>query len=270
MKKGMEAFSSEEVAALRISIASLFMFPFLWKHHKIDLKKYLPGLLIMGVFGNLIPAFLFTKAETQISSSLAGMLNALTPFFTMIIGVWFLKQKIIAGQFIGIVIGFLGASSLVFVGESNTSNSDLFYTVYVVLATLCYAISVNGIKYYLSDLNSITATVWSFSLIGPIAMIYLFSSTEFSTKLSTHPLAYNSLGFISILSIVGTAFSVVIYNMLIKQAGTVFAASCTYLIPIVAIAWGVFAGENIQLVHLLSITVIIFGVWMVNRKLKRS
>lgn len=266
MKKGMEAFSSEEVAALRISIASVFMLPFLWKHYKIDIKKYLPGLLIMGVFGNLIPAFLFTKAETQISSSLAGMLNALTPFFTMIIGVWFLKQKVIMGQLLGIAIGFIGASSLVFLGETGTSNSDLFYTTYVVLATLCYAISVNGIKYYLSDLNSITATVWSFSLIGPVALIYLFSSTEFTTKLSVHPMAFQSLGFISILAIVGSALSVIVYNTLIKQAGTVFAASCTYLIPIVAIAWGVFAGESIQLIHILSITIIIIGVWMVNRR----
>lgn len=266
MKKGMEAFSSEEVAALRISIASIFMLPFLSKHYKIDIKKYLPGILIMGVFGNLIPAFLFTKAETQISSSLAGMLNALTPFFTMIIGVWFLKQKVIIGQLLGIAIGFVGASSLVFLGETSTTNSDLFYTVYVVLATLCYAISVNGIKYYLSDLNSITATVWSFSLIGPFALLYLFGSTEFTTKLITHPLAYHSLTFISILAIVGSALSVIVYNTLIKQAGTVFAASCTYLIPIVAIGWGVFAGESIQPIHLLSVAIIIIGVWMVNRK----
>jgi drug/metabolite transporter (DMT)-like permease len=268
MKKGMLAFSSEEVAALRISIASLFMFPFLIKHYKIDFKKYLPGLLIMGVFGNLIPAFLFTKAETQISSSLAGMLNALTPFFTMIIGVWLLKQKVIAQQLLGIIIGFLGASSLVFLGDSDVSNSDLRYTIYVVLATLCYAISVNGIKYYLSDLNSITATVWSFTLIGPISLFYLITKTDFQNKISEHPEALHSLGFISILAIVGSALSVIVYNTLIKQAGTVFAASCTYLIPIVAIGWGVFDGENIQLIHLLSITVIIIGVWMINRRSK--
>ena len=102
MKRGMDAFSSDEVAALRISIAFLFLLPFHIKYSKIDLKKYIIGIVFMGVFGNLIPAFLFTKAETQISSSLTGMLNALTPLFTIIIGMLWLKNKPSAKQVAGI------------------------------------------------------------------------------------------------------------------------------------------------------------------------
>jgi drug/metabolite transporter (DMT)-like permease len=109
MKRGLEAFSSDEVAALRISIAFLFLLPLQLKHHKIKIRKYFFGLILMGVFGNLLPAFLFTKAETQISSSLAGMLNALTPLFTIIVGLVWSKIRPGKQQIYGITVGLIAA-----------------------------------------------------------------------------------------------------------------------------------------------------------------
>lgn len=265
MKQGLRAFTSDEVAGLRITIASAFMLPFLIRHYKIDLKKNLLGLLLMGVFGNLIPAFLFTKAETQISSSLTGMLNALTPMFTIIIGMIAFNHKITKNQIIGVLIGFVGAIALVALGDNeNDQTKNIMYSLLVAAATLCYAISVNGIKAYLGHVNSLTATVWSFSLIGPVAAIYLFGFTDVVAHATQHPEGMRSLGFVSILAIVGSALSVVVYNTLIKLSGTVFAASCTYLIPIVAIGWGLFDGEVINLIQLLAVIVIIGGIWMIN------
>lgn len=265
MKQGLRAFTSDEVAGLRITIASAFMLPFLIRHYKIDLKKNVKGLLLMGVFGNLIPAFLFTKAETQISSSLTGMLNALTPMFTIIIGMIAFNHKISKHQIIGVLIGFVGAIALVALGDNeNDQTKNIMYSLLVAAATLCYAISVNGIKAYLGHVNSLTATVWSFSLIGPVAAIYLFGFTDVVAHATQHPEGMRSLGFVSILAIVGSALSVVVYNTLIKLSGTVFAASCTYLIPIVAIGWGLFDGEVINLIQLLAVIVIIGGIWMIN------
>lgn len=265
MKQGLKAFSSDEVAGLRITIASAFMLPFLISHYKIDLKKNVKGLLLMGVFGNLIPAFLFTKAETQISSSLTGMLNALTPMFTIIIGMIAFNHKISKHQIIGVLIGFLGAIALVVLGNNeNNQTKNIMYSLLVAAATLCYAISVNGIKAYLGQVNSLTATVWSFTLIGPVAAIYLFGFTDVVAHATQHPEGLRSLGFVSILAIVGSALSVVVYNTLIKLSGTVFAASCTYLIPIVAIGWGLFDGEVINSIQLLAVIAIIGGIWMIN------
>lgn len=271
MKQGLKAFSSDEVAGLRITIASAFMFPFLFRHYKIDLKKNLKGLLLMGVFGNLIPAFLFTKAETEISSSLTGMLNALTPMFTIVIGMIAFNHKITKHQVIGVLIGLIGAIALITLGDSkNDQSKNLIYCSLVAAATLCYAISVNGIKAYLGHINSLTATVWSFSLIGPVAAIYLFGFTDVITHATQHPQGLKALGYISILAIVGSALSVVVYNTLIKLSGTVFAASCTYLIPVVAICWGLFDGEVINLWQVLSVVVIITGVWLINKVQKTS
>ncbi len=268
MKRGLEAFSSDEVAALRISIAFLFLSPFLMKFYKIDLKKYYKGLLYMGVFGNLIPAFLFTKAETQISSSLTGMLNALTPLFTILVGVIWLKVRPCLLKISGVIIGFLAAVCLMLFNETGETSTNIVYSLLVLAATICYAISINAIKKYLLDLNSITATVWAFCFTGPVALIYLFGFTNFTNHFSQSPGALTSLGYICILAIIGTALSVIIYNNLIKLSGATFASSCTYLIPVVAVFWGVFDGEKVNIIQILSILVIILSVYMINKPQK--
>lgn len=264
MKRGLTAFDSDEVAALRITIASVFLLPLLVKYYKIDLRKNLKGLVLMGAFGNLIPAFLFTKAETEISSSLTGMLNALTPLFTILIGILFFKQTITKVKFFGVTIGFLGAIGLIIFGDSHEQSKNVMYCLLVVAATLCYAISVNGIRTYLSNIHPITATVWAFTLMGPIAAIYLFGFTDVVKHATESPYGAGALGYISILAVFGTAISVVVFNYLIKLSGAIFAASCTYLIPVVAIGWGLFDGEVVNPLQIAAVFVIIGGIWLIN------
>ena len=108
----MVVYSSSEVGALRIFIAFLVLTPLIFKHVKKEHFKYWPAFLGMGMLGNFIPAFLFTKAETVISSSLAGMLNSLTPLFTLLFGVLLFKAKTKTLNVIGILIGFIGAIGL--------------------------------------------------------------------------------------------------------------------------------------------------------------
>lgn len=276
----MEVFSSEQVAALRIVIAFLFLLPLMLKHYKVNLKKYWFGIIMMGTFGNLIPAFLFTRAETGISSALAGMLNALTPVFAIIVGTLLFKTKTSLNQIIGVVVGFGGAILLVSFDEgSKSGQNNISYALMVAAATLCYAISVNSIKKYLNDLNSITATTWSFTFIGLFTIIapFLFDLflpvekqthlwPDFFYRLQTTPNAWKSLGYVSILAIVGSAISVILFNVLIKKSNAVFASSCTYLIPVVAMMWGVFDNERIVWPQYLSILVILVGIWLINKK----
>lgn len=262
----MEAFSSDEVAALRIGIAFVFLLPFYIKYNQINLKTNWKGLVLMGVFGNLIPAFLFTAAETQISSSLTGMLNALTPLFTIIVGFLWFKNKFHNAQITGIVLGLVGAVGLMYFNNDGSATTNALYSLLVVAATICYAISVNGIKHYLSDIHSVTATVGAFSITGPFALAYLFMGTDFVNDLKVNPLAYSSLGYICILAIVGSALSVIVYNRLIKDAGVVFAATCTYLIPIVAVFWGLLDGETVNLLQLGGVSLVILSIYLINKR----
>jgi drug/metabolite transporter (DMT)-like permease len=270
MKRGMDVYSSDEVAALRILIAFLFLSPLIFKYVKKPLLKNWKAFLGMGVLGNLIPAFLFTKAETGISSSLTGMLNSLTPLFTLLLGVLLFKTKTRWVNVFGIMIGFVGAIGLLLVGKSVDMNTNLLFGFYVVLATLCYGLSVNIIKKFLDEVNSIAATVWAMMFIGPIAGVYLFGFTDFTTRLSSNPMAMSSLGYVSILAIFGTALSVIIFNVLIRNTNALFASSVTYLIPVVAMGWGIMDGENVQVFHFLWIGIILLGVYLVNKKPSES
>lgn len=284
MKRGLESFTSEQVAALRIVIAFLFLLPLMLKHYKINFKKYWLGIILMGTFGNLFPAFLFTKAETGISSALTGMLNALTPVFSILLGVLIFKTKTTLNQVIGVVVGFGGALLLVaFDTGGEHSNNNIIYALMVALATLCYAISVNSIKKYLSDINAITATVWSFTFIGVITIfapfvfdLFLPSEkqnhlwTDILFRLNSSPNAWMSLAYISILAIVGSAISVILFNILIKKSNPVFASSCTYLIPVVAMLWGVFDNEKVVWQQQLAIIIILAGIWLINKNFSKK
>lgn len=266
MKRGMDAFSSSQVAALRISIAFLFLLPLGIKHYSRQLWSNWKAAAGMGFFGNLIPAFLFTKAETMISSALTGMLNSLTPLFTLITGLVIFRVRVNTIQVIGIVIGLLATLGLLQIGKgADSGQAALMGGGLVILATIGYGLSVNIIKAKLGHLNAVSATLLALSIIGPLALCYLFS-TDFIHVMQTHPKAWQSLGFVSILAIVGTALSVIVYNMLIRDAGVLFAASVTYAIPIVAMLWGLFDGEQVTWMHGLFILGILSGVWMVNKK----
>ncbi|OFY86875.1 MAG: hypothetical protein A3F72_00505 [Bacteroidetes bacterium RIFCSPLOWO2_12_FULL_35_15] len=266
MKRGMEVFSSEEVAALRILMAFLFLSPLVFRHVKMPMLKHWKGFVGMGVLGNFIPAFLFTKAETGISSSLAGMLNSLTPLFTLLLGVLLFKIKTRWINAVGIMIGFVGAIGLLMVGKSIDLDNNLLFGFYVVLATLCYGLSVNIIKKSLNDVNPITATVWAMMFIGPVAGFYLFGFTDFTYRLANDPKALESLGYVAILAVFGTALSVIVFNVLIRQTTALFASSVTYLIPIVAMGWGLFDNEAVLPLHFVWIALILLGVYLVNKK----
>lgn len=267
MKRGMVAFSSNQVAALRIFIAFVAVIPLAFRHVKQSLYKHWKGFFGMGLFGSLIPAFLFTAAQIGISSSLTAMLNSLTPVFTLIVGVLLFKEKTRWVNVVGILLGFAGAIGLLMASRGTGVNTNLFYGIFVVFAAICNALAVSIIKKYLGGINAISCTVWSMLLVGPIAGVYLFS-TDFIHVLQIHPHGWQSLGFVAILAVFSTVISVMLFNILISKSTALFATSVTYLLPIVAMGWGLVDGEQVLPMHVLWIAVILVGVFMVNKKPK--
>lgn len=265
MKRGLEVFSSVQVAALRMFIAFLFILPFIPTYVKPrkEIRDWYKFLGI-GMFGNFLPAFLFTEAETGISSSLTGMLNSLTPLFTLIIGILLFKTTTTANKVAGIIIGLIGAIGLLIPEKMSDLGTNINYGGYVVLATAFYGMSVNLIRRYAGNYHSVATTCWAMLLVGPLGGIVLLF-TDFSSAYQ-HPLFWSSLGYVAILAIAGTAISVMLFNLLVKNTGTLFSSSVTYLIPIAAIMWGFFDGEEISARQIASIFVILGGVYLVNRK----
>jgi len=264
MKKGLEVYSHSVVAALRISIAFIVLIPFTFNSFKKIGLKYWKYLIFTGICGNGIPAFLFTLAQTEVSSSLCGMLNSLTPIFALIIGILLFNSKPIKMQRLGVFIGLLGAVGLILSNGISLENSNIFYSLLIVIATICYALSVNVIKAHLKEIDSILITSLSFLSIGPFTISYLFF-TDFIQVSIANPLSYNALIYIIILSVFGTALAIIMFNMLIKKTSTLFATSVTYLIPIVAIAWGLVDGEIINIIQVISVIMALVGVYAINK-----
>ncbi|MBI1836005.1 MAG: DMT family transporter [Flavobacteriia bacterium] len=274
MKKGMftasnePIFSDPQVGALRMVIAGLVLLPFAFKcYKKIQTFKEFFCLAIVGFTGNFFPAFLFTYAETGISSGYAGMLNSFTPIFTMLIGFLVFKNKLTLIQFIGLIIGSLGIVLLVnnaaVQPEHIQIKSSLLPVLAVVLATFFYGISLNYIKYTLQKFQAIEITSLAFGIIfiPSVIVALLLGTTE---TIQTNSFALQGLFYISILSIVGTALAVMLFNIVIANSSTLFASSVTYFIPIVAVFIGLAFGEKITLGQVGAMVVILLGVFVAN------
>lgn len=271
MKRGMEVkvsgeaiFSNQQVATLRMLIASSALLPFGIRHF---FKRHSPqmfvSLAVVCFLGNFIPAFLFTYAETGINSGLAGMLNSCTPIFTILLGVMVFKQRIVLLQIVGVCIGTLGLIWLVNSANSVGASGSILPILAVVLATLFYAASVNTIKFTLKGIRAVKITSMAFSLAF-LPSLLLFFYYDTAAVFESNPHAWNGLIYISVLALVGTAFSVVVFNVLIANSTALFASSVTYFIPIVALVIGIFDGEEFKLKQVFAMIVILIGVYVAN------
>lgn len=268
IKKGLRTFDETELAALRIAIAFIILAPIaIYNLKKIKKSKILP-LFLVGALGSALPAFLFAKAQTTLSSSVAGILNSIVPVFTMLIGVTLFKTKFLKINILGLFIGLIGAVTLIWVDKSSNITFDFMGAVYVVLATICYGISVNVIKESLPEISSMEITSFAFLFIG-IPVIPILLLTNFTEKLVTHE-AWMDLGYITLLSVFGTALAILYFNKLIKHTSAIFATTVTYLIPIVAVMWGVLDGEPLTVFHFMACLIILVGVYLVNKKAKSN
>ena len=264
MKRGLEVFNYMQVANARIFIAFITLIPLMPKAFKLVKRRHFFPILITALLGNGIPAILFAKAQTYLDSSLVGILNSTVPLFTIIIGFLFFKIKPNKANVIGVLVGLLGVLFLT-INSLNTKIIIATYIYIVILGTIFYAVSMNVIKNYLQDLNASSITAIAFLIIGPFSFVYL-SNTDFLYQLNSHPSAYKALGYIALLSIFGTSMASIIFNKLLNRSTAIFTSSITYLIPIVAIFWGVIDGEIITINHIVGFIIILCGVYLVNRE----
>jgi drug/metabolite transporter (DMT)-like permease len=152
MKRALLVYTPVQVGAFRILTAFLFLLPFIVGHFKKIDRKNWKYFLASGFLGNGIPSILFPWSETRISSALAGMINSLTPIFTLIVGVLIFKMVVSRNKVIGLGIGLAGAIILI-VGNGNFFGDANLHALIVVVAAICYAFSINILNYKLIKSN---------------------------------------------------------------------------------------------------------------------
>jgi len=273
MKRGMQTpdgdliYSDTQVAALRMVIAGVVMLPFgLLSLRRIKHPKQVLMLIIVGFSGNFFPAFLFTFAETKLSSGLAGMLNSFTPFFTLIIGWIIFRQSLKLRQSLGLLVAFGGITMLVLTGSGASNSGSWIHVGAIVLATVFYGLSLNTIKHTLSEFKSWEITSLAFSFVAIPAVLAAFFTGTFTT-MQHNPHAMEGLGYISILSLLGTCLALLLFNSIIARTSAVFASSVTYFIPFVAVLFGtLYNNESFEMLQLVAMFVVLSGVYLANSK----
>mgnify|MGYP000966708787 FL=1 len=266
MKKGLEVFDPIQLGSLRIIITFIALSPLAFKRFKSINREDWKVLAFAGIIGSFFPAFLFAMAQTGLNSSSAGILNSLTPLFTLLVGISFFKFKAKWWSFFGIFISMLGTYGLLSISGGNSFSFNIHYGLMIIFATLFYGTQINIVKTKLSHIPPVTITVFQFFVIGWPALLILFGFTDFISLFQSEPRIYEGLFFVAILALVATALALILFNMLIKIASPVFASSVTYFIPLIALLWGIFDNESFNLSILLWIVLILSGVYLVNKK----
>ncbi|MBD0333501.1 MAG: DMT family transporter [Chitinophagaceae bacterium] len=166
MKLSKEDLTGIQIGAVRIFSAGLVFIPFaIFQFSKIPGRK-IPLIILSGLIGNFLPAFLFAIAiEKKINSSLAGILNSLTPLFVIVITVVFYHVKLSRRKIAGVLIGFAGLLALS-LSKGGISFDNSGYAFLILVATILYAINVNLVSHYLKDVNPLHMATVSLSCMS--------------------------------------------------------------------------------------------------------
>jgi drug/metabolite transporter (DMT)-like permease len=264
MKIGTENLTAWQIGSTRIFAAGIITLPFSVFHIRSIPRRKLPYVILSGVLGNLFPAFLFPLAiEHKINSSLAAILNSLTPLCVIIVGFLFFRTIVPGKKLAGVLIGLAGLVLLI-LSKGNITWTDTGITMLIFTATLFYGFNVNMVAKYLQDVDAVKVATVSMTFIALPAGIIAWQQHIPSIFLYDDA-ARTSIFIVILLGIAGTAIATAIFYILIQKAGGLFASLVTYLIPLVAIGWGLLANENISIMQVGCLALILGGVWLAHR-----
>ncbi|MDX6745730.1 DMT family transporter [Polaribacter sp. PL03] len=266
MKKALLGVTPIQLGALRMIFTAVFLLTVAFPSLKKIKKKHYKYIVYTSIAGTFVPGFLFAFAITTIDSSIVSILNSLTPFNTLIFGAIVFGFAFKRTQLYGILIGLVGTLILILKGAALNPDQNYWYAFLIIIASVGYAFNANMVKKYLGDLNALSIVTGNFLLLLIPAIVVLSFTDFFVTFDFENKVLMQSLGYLAILSIVGTGIAKTIYNKLVHISDPVFSSSVTYLIPLVAIFWGVLDGEKLSSVQVLGGIIILAGVYLVNKK----
>ncbi len=265
MKKGLVGLTDYQLGSLRIVLTSIILFSVGFKTISEIQRRHWKWIAISGFVSSFFPPFLFAIAQNHIDSAVASMLNSLTPLATVLVGILVFRITSTKRQIFGVFVGLIGSLMLILAGSNFNQDQDYTYSLLILLATIGYALNVNILKKYLTDISALAVTTGNFLFIFFPALIVL-SMTGFFTAVFDSAQMQESVVYVIILSIFGTAIAKVLFNKMIQISSPVFASSVTYTMPLVAVLWGIIDGERFGIFQLLAAVVILIGVYLSHRR----
>jgi drug/metabolite transporter (DMT)-like permease len=266
IKKSLLGLTAYQLGALRTILTGTILLTVGFKMLKTITKDKWKWLLLSGLLGSFIPSFFFAIAETEIDSAVASILNSLVPLNTILLGFAVFKIASTKRQVLGVIIGFIGTAILILKGSELNPNQNYLYAGFVIASTVMYATNVNIIKRYLQDVKPLGIAAGNYVFIVIPALIVLFFSDFFTSETFSKPELPKALLYVTILSVFGTAIAKVVFNKLVQISTPVFASSVTYVMPIIALVWGVIDGESFSFIQGLAALLVLVGVYLSHRR----
>jgi drug/metabolite transporter (DMT)-like permease len=265
IKKALVGLEADQLGSLRIIFSSIIIILIAWKRLSKITRLEWKWITISAFLGSFFPAFLFAFAEKEIDSAVASIINSIVPLNTVVIGLVLFNIRSTKRQIIGVLIGLAGTYMLIMSGIKLNPDQNYLYSGFVILCSFLYALNVNIIKKYLQHLSALTITVGHFAIIIiPAVIVFYFS--DFDVNSLKNQQTINSVIYVLILAVFGTALAKILFNKLIKISSPVFASSVTYSMLIVSIFWGLIDGEKFSIYQLIATIIIILGVLLTNKK----
>ena len=269
IKKGLIGLTQIQLGSLRIVMTSIILFSVGMPALKEIKRPQWTWIGLSALFGTFFPAFLFAFAQKHIDSAVASILNSFTPLATAILGDTVFRIYTTKRQILGVLIGLVGYIMLIFAGTKINPQQNHWYGILVLIASVGYALNVNIIKEYLKDLSPMAIATGNFVLIVLPALLILIATGYFS-QVWTMPKVQVSKGYIAILALFGTALAKILFNKMIQISSPVFASSVTYLMPLVALGWGILDSEFFSINQGLASLLILSGIYLSNKRNKKD
>ena len=266
IKRGLIGLSPLQLGSFRVALTAVVLIVIGFKKVGQIKKTQWKWIGISGFIGSLFPTYLFAYAETEIDSAVAAILNSTVPLLALIVGLFLFGTVFIKKQFIGVVVGLIGSIGLILAGASLNPDQNYWFGVLPVIASLMYAFNANIIKSFLGGISALGSATGSFIILFFPSMAVLYFTGFFNEALLVQKEVQVSLIYVSVLAILGTAVAKIIFNRLIQLSDPVFSTSVTYLIPVVALFWGLLDGEEFSLLQLAAGGIILAGVYLSNKK----
>lgn len=218
-----------------------------------------------GLLSSFFPPYLFALAQTELDSGVTSIFNSVVPLLTTLVGISLFGALVTKRQVLGVFIGLFGTIILIATGMEFDPDSNYWYAIFILLSALGYALNINIIKKHLSHLSPLAVTTASFGVAFLPALILVGTSGLFA-EISTNNAMHEAFWYLMALAVIGTSLANILFNKLIHISSPVYAASVTYTIPLVAVLWGFWDGEIINIFQLVGGMIILLGVWLVNKR----
>ena len=265
IKLALQGFTAVQIVFVRLLLGFLVLTPMvlarglrwprdgrIWAH-----------LFVVALVSNAVPFVLISVAEETIGSNVAGLLNATTPIWTLLVAFTAgVDRRVTLPKAAGLTLGFLGA--VVLFSPWQAANEIASWGGLASLAAAaCYGVGFVYAGRFLAG-RGISPLVLSAAQLGA-ATVLLAVAMPFA-GLTAPTWRIDAMASLLILGALGTGLAYVINYRIIEEDGPTIASTVTYLVPVVAVLLGwLVLGEVVTVAMLAGITLILGGVALTRR-----